>query len=172
MELYLKQLESIRPAVMRSWLQKILPEFAGKSAEIPESSPFDKPLLYQVSHEFQKLYDYICSQDLTGEAPAAETLIKFKSLGQYASMDFLRYPVILRGCIVKELSAAENTAFADLSGLYKKTEELLFSAFWFYAKTREDIYNIKIREFQNGVFSDESLGMKGAACPSAVMEQM
>jgi len=168
----LNPFEKIRKAVMTAWLGMVLPEHASRQSS-PAASPFANPLVHHVRGEFDKLFDYMFSLDLTCGAPVAETLVKFKALGATSTRDVIGYAVMLKQCILnalKDVGGYENLTPFQSSMLDQKTAELAAAASGFYELVRATIEKIKNDEIAAGTFSTESLGMTGAVCPSAVME--
>jgi len=158
---------------MTQWLMTVIPEFyKPTSVEVRhfEKLKFENPLLFQVSHEFTKLYDYMLSQDLSLMPPVAETLIKYRILDSKTSEDVIQYPKILKQCFLDNFKVhTTEIYFSDkqLIEINQRSDELFKSASLFYSTAKNVLEKIKLRELQNGAFTEDSLGMKGASCPSA-----
>jgi hypothetical protein len=174
MESILDVSEKARVDVMAKWLAWALPEFVAREnrdLHIPPKTQFENPLLFHVRLEFNALYDFILSPNLTLPAPVAETLVKYRALDA-ASTNVTLYPVILKDSLF-EMIVNNETPDDDrgdrLAAICRQTGRLLLSANAFYKKTKEVLFSIKTKELQNGAFTEDSLAIKAAACPSSLL---
>jgi len=169
MEKMLTKLENIRIPVMKEWLMQVLPGNKNPVGEFSENLRFENPLYFHVCLEYQKLVDYMRSQDISLKTPVAETLVKFKTLNTVSPKDVIYYPVILRDCIIAVADQNELT-FSPEEKLYldQKTSELLTASWNFYKKTKENLRQLKTKELKQGLFSEASLGSAKAVCPSSI----
>lgn len=134
-----------------------------------EETPFENPLLFHAKKEFSQIYDFICSADFLenpaekNPIPVARTYVKYHTLNNAGKIP--DYPLLLKSLILEALAAAKMDQAEHINFIHQKSDRLLMTLFEYLTGVREELYRLKLRELESGVFYGETTG-----CPSAVLE--
>lgn len=144
-----------RENILKKWKEKALENYLNDSFRSPgnENDRFGNPVVYNISHGLESIFDELIDQSKTGKTRhALEEIIKIKSLQVEKPSEAVEFIVCLKDIIKDQIESGEVDRTESLD-LYKVIDRLALDGFDLFMKSREKIYEIRTKEIQKRTYN-------------------
>ncbi len=144
-------LKKKRSSILERWFQLIIQSYPPDTVKFLKKTKdqFANPVGHTISREIGSIFDSLCGQTASGEVSEfLERVIKIRAIQDFAPSQSIAFVFLLKQVIREKLGEEiEKGPLSDgLSLLDKKIDGLGLMAFDIYMKSREKLYEMRIKE--------------------------
>jgi hypothetical protein len=140
-----------RSHIIKRWQDAIITSYPKDSQGFFKrtKSQFANPVGSIITKEIETLYDKVIANDDPEKiASCLDTIIRVRAVQDFSASQAVVFVLQLKDIIREELG---NMQSPDMDALDRQIDRLLLTAFDVYAKCRQQIYEIRVREVKNQV---------------------
>ncbi|MDI6775765.1 MAG: RsbRD N-terminal domain-containing protein [Syntrophales bacterium] len=147
-----------KAVILKRWCDMILETYPPDAAEFfkQEGSRFANPVGYTILREIESLYgELLEGVDADKISPFLDRIIRIRAIQDFSPSEAVAFVYFLKKVIREELAGEihERRFYEDLLKFDSRIDELALLAFDTYMQCREKIYEIRVDEVRNRVFS-------------------
>ncbi len=147
------ELESLlnkkRNAIIGKWLELIANAHPAKGNLFRDSDQFTNPIGYTISSEVEPLVDeFLCGNTKSEKvAHSLDRIVRITAVQEFTPSQAIGFIFLLKDAVRVELGRQMKDQHLDeLLEIYKRVDELAFTAFDMYASCRERIMEIRVNQ--------------------------
>jgi len=144
-----------RGAILEKWLERTLASYPSQTSQfwLHEKDRFRNPVGHTLREGLVVLLDEIAGEmDPAKIRPALEEIVRLRAVQDFTAGQATGFVFLLREILYEELEGGGPPAWQ------KRIDETALLAFDLFMRCREEIYEIKAREAQRGVYVWERMG--------------
>lgn len=161
-------LQEKKVEILEKWEDSILGSFAPDAFHIfkKQKDQFANPVGHKIRTGLAELYDVLCDpSDEEILTPDLEQLIKMRAVQQVSAADAVSFVFKLKALVRKELlKKGMADSYDEWLAFDARIDAAALVIFDMFMASKEQIYQVRINEFQHG----RHLIVNGAMCPSAL----
>ncbi|RJX33765.1 MAG: hypothetical protein C4531_04680 [Desulfurivibrio sp.] len=161
-------LQEKKVEILEKWEDSILGSFAPDAFHIfkKQKNQFANPVGHKIRTGLAELYDVLCDpSDEEILTPDLEQLIKMRAVQQVSAADAVSFVFKLKELVRKELlKKGMADSYNEWLAFDARIDAAALVIFDMFMASKEQIYQVRINEFQHG----RHLIVNGAMCPSAL----
>ncbi|OIP89959.1 MAG: hypothetical protein AUK24_05425 [Syntrophaceae bacterium CG2_30_49_12] len=147
-----------KAAISKRWLDMILEAYPPEAAKFfkQEGNRFANPVGYTLLREIEPFYmELLEGLDAEKISPFLDRIIRIRAIQDFSPSQAVAFVYSLKKVIREELAMEihERRLYEDLLKFDSRIDELALIAFDIYMQCREKIYEIRVDEVRNRVFS-------------------
>lgn len=147
-----------KAVILKRWCDMILETYPPDAAEFfkEEGNRFANPVGYTLLGEIEPLYrELLEGLDAEKISPFLDRIIRIRAIQDFSPSEAVAFVYFLKKVIREELASEirERRFYEDLLKFDSRIDELALIAFDTYMQCREKIYEIRVDEARNRVFS-------------------
>lgn len=147
-----------KATIVKRWFDMILETYPPEAAKFfkQEGNRFANPVGYVLLREIESLYrEILAGVDAEKIASFLDKIIRIRAIQDFSPSEAVAFVYFLKKVIREELASEihENGLYEDLLKFDTRIDELALIAFDIYMQCREKIYEIRVDEVRNRVFS-------------------
>jgi len=144
-----------RGAILESWLERTLASYPSQTSRFwrHEKDRFRNPVGHTLREGLAAILDEIAGEmDTAKIRPALEGIVRLRAVQDFTAGQATGFVFLLREILYEELEGGGPPAWQ------KRIDETALLAFDLFMRCREEIYEIKARAAQRGVYVWERMG--------------
>ena len=139
---------------LKKWLEKTLATYPEDAAAFYASkeNEFSNPVGYTISREIEKIFDELLKARSTEDLPThVDALVRIRAVQDYSPSGAVSFLLLLKEIIREDIlkDNFDQGLYNSVLGFESKIDQLCLLAFDIYMGCREEVWDLKLKEFKN-----------------------
>lgn len=147
-------LQANKAAFLKKWLAKTLATYPEDTASFyaHKQNQFDNPVGHTISSQIENIFDELLKAKSTDELPNhVDALIRIRAVQDYSPSGAVSFLLLLKEILREDIlkNNPDQSLYWSLMDFEKKIDQLCLLAFDIYMGCREEVWELKAKEFKN-----------------------
>jgi predicted ABC-class ATPase len=151
---WIEAIDRNKQKIINQWFQIVVETYPDETAKFLKSqkNPFLNPVGAAIREGLEGILSWIISGGQSGElTPFLDRIIRIRAIQEFKPSDALKFIADLRW-IVRDVCSGEKEFTSIVDNINAFVDRLLMESFDVFAKCREDLYEVRLREVKDRTF--------------------